>query len=59
MLLLSILFMLNNSSLKLSFVTIAISAAEDGVAALMSATKSHIVKSTSCPTADITGVLDL
>ena len=34
----------------------ASSAAADGVGALKSATKSIIVKSTSCPTADMTGV---
>ena len=34
----------------------ASSAAADGVGALISATKSAIVKSVSCPTADIIGV---
>ena len=37
----------------------ASSAAADGVGALKSATKSAIVKSVSCPTADITGNLEL
>lgn len=36
----------------------AISAAADGVAARTSATKSAIVKSISCPTAEITGISD-
>ena len=35
----------------------ASSAAAVGVSALTSATKSDIVKSISCPTADITGIL--
>ena len=30
----------------------------DGVGALISDTKSHIVKSISCPTADIIGIFD-
>ena len=38
---------------------VAISAAADGVGALISDTKSQIVKSVSCPTADIIGILDL
>ena len=37
----------------------ASSAAADGVGARKSATKSVIVKSVSCPTADMTGVLEL
>ena len=37
---------------------VAISAAADGVGALISDTKSHIVKSISCPTADIIGIFD-
>ena len=37
----------------------AISAAADGVGALKSATKSAIVKSVSCPTADIIGIFEL
>ena len=36
----------------------ASSAAADGVGALLSAAKSQIVKSVSCPTADITGIAD-
>lgn len=36
----------------------AISAAADGVGALRSATKSHIVKSVSWPTAEMTGITD-
>ena len=36
----------------------ASSAAADGVGALRSATKSAIVKSVSCPTADIIGILE-
>ena len=35
------------------------SAAADGVGALKSDTKSQIVKSVSCPTADTTGILEL
>ena len=34
------------------------SAAADGVGALKSATKSQIVKSVSCPTAEIIGISD-
>jgi len=37
---------------------VAISAAAEGVGALISATKSHIVKSISWPTADIIGIFD-
>ena len=37
----------------------ASSAAADGVGALKSATKSAIVKSVSCPTADIIGISEL
>ena len=37
----------------------ASSAAADGVGALKSATKSAIVKSVSCPTAEITGSSEL
>ena len=37
---------------------VAHSAPADGVGARISATKSHIVKSVSCPTADITGTGD-
>ena len=36
----------------------AISAAADGVGALKSATKSAIVKSVSCPTAEIIGIFE-
>ena len=36
-----------------------ISAAADGVGALKSDTKSEMVKSVSCPTADIIGILEL
>ena len=35
------------------------SAAADGVGALKSATKSAIVKSVSCPTAEIIGIFEL
>ena len=38
---------------------VAISAASDGVAALLSETKSAIVVSVSCPTAVIIGILEL
>ena len=37
----------------------ASSAAADGVGALKSATKSAIVKSVSCPTAEIIGIFEL
>ena len=37
---------------------VAISAAAEGVGALSSETKSQIVKSVSCPTAEITGIAD-
>ena len=46
-------------SLTSSIFATASSAAADGVGALKSATKSAIVKSVSCPTADIIGISEL
>ena len=43
---------------RLAFSAIAISAAADGVGARMSATQSAIVKSVSCPMAEIIGIFD-
>src|SRR5699024_11518982 len=57
--LLSLSFILSSLYSKSTKLGVAISAAADGVGALISATKSHIVKSVSCPTADIIGIFEL
>jgi len=45
-------------ALSSSFTPTTISAAADGVGARTSATKSAIVKSVSCPTAEMVGIFD-